>query len=70
MTEESLKDIAKTLRSIEAQLLATNLIAMLENKGFTALLNNAELEKTGDTRKAIFELVLGRYTTLNPIKDL
>lgn len=70
MTDEIMKDIAATLRSIEAQLLAQNLIAMLENKGFTALLGNAELNKSGDTRKAIFELVIGRYNKLNPMKDL
>ena len=70
MTEDNLKDIAQTLRSIEAQLLGSNLIAMLQNKGFTALFNNAELENKKDIRKAIYDIVIGRYTTLNPIKDL
>lgn len=68
MTEDTLKDISLTLRSIEAQLLAQNIMEMIKEKR-----TRIQLKDNGiwsDINEKLYELTIGRYKTLNVFEEL
>lgn len=68
MTEDTLKEISLTLRSIEAQLLAQNIMEMIKEKE-----TRIQLKDNGiwsDINEKLYELTIGRYKTLNVFEEL
>ena len=68
MTEDTLKEIALTLRSIEAQLLAKNIMEMMKERE-----TRTHFKENGiwsDINERLYELTIGRYKTLNVFEEL